>query len=50
MGKARGTPPFELLGNYLLVFFAFDLMVLAAAFGFAAFSLIAIDPTPPSAG
>jgi hypothetical protein len=50
MGKARGTLPFELLGDYLLVFFAFGLMVLAAAFGFAAFSLIAIDPMPPSAG
>jgi hypothetical protein len=50
MGKARGTLPFQSLRNYLLAFFAFVLMVLAAALGFAAFSLIAIDPMPPSAG
>jgi hypothetical protein len=35
---------------YLLDFFAFALIALAATFGFAAFALIAIDSTPPSVG
>jgi hypothetical protein len=35
---------------YLLDFFAFALIALAATFGFAAFVLIAIDSTPPSIG
>jgi hypothetical protein len=35
---------------YLLDFFAFALIALAATFGLAAFVLIAIDSTPPSIG